>query len=229
MPSTGAATKTTVLDDGLRAHVAANLARFGVARSAPADGRAAAVALTLVEVGYGAGVAGLPEHDQWSREPSLILTRRAAGMRNHPGQWALPGGRLDPGESPQQAALRELAEELGIARSAHHVLGCLDDFATRSGFTITPVVVWGGRAPELVLNPAEVASAHRIRLRELMREDAPMLSREEGVPGEVLRMPIGNSWIAAPTAALLYQFREVCLRGRNTRVAHFEQPRFAWR
>jgi hypothetical protein len=45
----------------------------------------------------------------------------------------------------------------------------------------------------------------------------------------VLRMPVGDSWIAAPTAAVLYQFREVAVQGRSTRVAHYEQPVFAWR
>ena len=78
-------------------------------------------------------------------------------------------------------------------------------------------------------NPAEVASIHRIALAELLRSDAPMLEPSRHGPHPVLRMPIGDSWIAAPTAAMLYQFREVCLLGRDTRVADFDQPDFAWR
>jgi hypothetical protein len=108
------------------------------------------------------------------------------------------------------------------------VLGRLDDFVTRSGFAITPVVVWAGVARRLVPQPGEVASVHRIPIAEFLRADAPWLDHDEGERHAVLRMPVGASWIAAPTAAILYQFREVCLHGRATRVAHFEQPRFAW-
>jgi hypothetical protein len=56
-----------------------------------------------------------------------------------------------------------------------------------------------------------------------------MLSETSTSDAPILRMPVGDDHIAAPTAAILYQFREVCLFGRHTRVAHFEQPEFAWR
>jgi 8-oxo-dGTP pyrophosphatase MutT (NUDIX family) len=150
-------------------------------------------------------------------------------LRNHAGQWALPGGRIDGDETPESAALRELAEEFGLIVDAACILGRLDDFATRSGFAITPVVVWAGPALHLVPNAGEVQSVHRIPAEEFLRADAPMLEVLPGHDHPVLRMPVGTSWIAAPTAALLYQFREVCLLDRPTRVAHFEQPRFAWR
>ena len=78
-------------------------------------------------------------------------------------------------------------------------------------------------------NAAEVASILRIPLGVFLRPDAPRLDREEGVEAPVLRMPVGSGSIAAPTAAMLLQFREVALLGRATRVAHYEQPRFAWR
>ncbi len=191
--------------------------------------RLAAVALTLVEAGLGPDLEGLPNQARWSKAPALLLTKRAGTLRSHPGQWALPGGRLDAGESPEQAALRELAEEVGLDLGAEAVLGRLDDFETRSGFLMMPVVVWGGAATGLRANPAEVASMHRIPLTELLRTDAPLLDVEPGLPAPVLRMPLGSQHIAAPTAAILYQFREVCLCGRPTRVAHYEQPRFAWR
>ena len=78
--------------------------------------------------------------------PGLLITRRATGLRRHSGQWALPGGSREPGESVEETALRELREETGVVVAPDEVLGVLDDFATRSGFLITPVVVWGGPA-----------------------------------------------------------------------------------
>lgn len=199
------------------------------AQGLPTDGRRrAAVAVTLTQEGHGAATASLPQHERWSDAPALLLTRRAAGLRRHGGQWALPGGRIDAGESPEQAALRELAEEVGLVLDAGAVLGRLDDYATRSGYVITPVVVWGGAAADVRPNPDEVASIHRLPLAELLRADAPILNQVRGAKHPVLRMPIGDAWIAAPTAAFLYQFREVVLCGRPTRVAHFDQPRFAW-
>jgi 8-oxo-dGTP pyrophosphatase MutT (NUDIX family) len=189
----------------------------------------AAVAVTLVEEGHGAELAGLPRQAQWSRRAALLLTRRAAGLKRHAGQWSFPGGRMDPGESPEAAALRELHEEVGLLPGPAAVLGRLDDFSTRSGFVITPVVVFAGTAPELELDAGEVASAHRIPLIEFERADAPWLDPLPGSEHPVLRMPVGDTWIAAPTAALIYQLVEWGLRGRGTRVAHYEQPTFAWR
>jgi 8-oxo-dGTP pyrophosphatase MutT (NUDIX family) len=160
---------------------------------------------------------------------ALLLTRRSAKLRNHPGQWAFPGGRLDAGESVIDCALREMSEEVGVHINADQVLGRLDDFVTRSGFVISPVVVWAGAAEETDLNEHEVASIHRIPLTEFLRRDAPKLDVVDHSNQPVLRMPVGDDSIAAPTAAMIYQFREVCLLGRSTRVAHFEQPEFAWR
>jgi len=190
--------------------------------------RLAAVALVITDEGGGADLPAMPRHAAWSGQAALVLTRRSQQLRRHAGQWALPGGRVDDGETPEQTALRELREEVGLVLAPADVLGRLDTFVTRSGFAITPLVLWGGDARSMVADPAEVASIHRIPLAELLRGDAPMLEPLAGSAHPVLKMPVGDNWIAAPTAALLYQFREVCLLGRDTRVAHFEQPLFAW-
>jgi 8-oxo-dGTP pyrophosphatase MutT (NUDIX family) len=140
----------------------------------------------------------------------------------------LPGGRLDPGESPEVAALRELHEEVGVELDPDAVLGRLDDYVTRSGFVITPVVVWAGDV-ELDPNPAEVARAYRVPLGLLDRPDAPRFIAIAESDRPVVQMPLLGSLVHAPTGALLYQAREVLLHGRATRVAHLEQPVWAWR
>jgi 8-oxo-dGTP pyrophosphatase MutT (NUDIX family) len=199
-------------------------------QSLPLDGRrAAAVVLVVCEAGFGADVEGLPRHDTWHDGPALLLTRRAGHLRQHAGQWALPGGRIDAGETAEQAGLRELREEAGVNLGAEAVVGRLDDYATRSGYVITPLVAWAGAVREALAHPDEVASLHRIPLQELLREDAPIVNHPRGRERPVLRMPIGARWIAAPTAAFLLQFREVVLCRRATRVGHFDQPYFAWR
>ena len=220
-------------DDSLKALIEGKLCAFSV-QTAPIEQhpdapQAAAVALAIIDQGRGAELPGFPRHDVWSTQAAVLLTRRSLQLRMHAGQWALPGGRIEAGETAEQAALRELAEEVDLTLEASAILGRLDDFVTRSGFVITPVVVWAGAAHQLAPNPAEVASIHRIPVAEFLREDAPMLDPVEHHEHMVLRMPIGDNWIAAPTAAILYQFREVCLAGRHTRVAHFEQPTFAWK
>jgi 8-oxo-dGTP pyrophosphatase MutT (NUDIX family) len=176
--------------------------------------RAAAVALALVADDEG--------------HACFLLTRRAARLRAHAGQWALPGGRLEPGEAPGDAALRELAEEVGLVRSPDAVLGFLDDYATRSGFVITPVVVWGGDGAELTPDPAEVAAVYRVRLAVLEDPRVPQLRRIPESDRPVISIPMVDSDVHAPTAAIVYQLREVAVHGRATRVAHFEQPVFAW-
>ncbi len=217
------------VDPTLKSRIAARLLAFDVRGHAGGAHRSAAVAVAVTDEGLGADVTGLPRHSTWSQGPALILTRRSAALRDHAGQWALPGGRIDAGETPEQAALRELAEEVDLRLDPDAVLGRLDDFVTRSGFAITPVVIWAGAARDMTPNPHEVQSIHRIPVAELLRADAPMLEQGPDSEHPVLRMPVGDSWIAAPTAAFLYQFREVCVLDREVRVAHFEQPRFAWK
>jgi 8-oxo-dGTP pyrophosphatase MutT (NUDIX family) len=199
----------------MRAEVRHRLAAFPRLAATPTGHRPAAVAVALCTN---------PDGD-----PCFLLTKRAPKMRVHAGQWALPGGRIDDGETPEDAARRELHEELGLLVDATDVLGLLDDYQTRSGFVITPVVVWAGHDPKLVANPAEVAASFVIPLMELDRPDAPRFLTIPESDRPVVQMPLRDHVIHAPTAAVLYQLREVVLHGRATRVSHLEQPVFAWR
>ncbi|MBR1209451.1 CoA pyrophosphatase [Bradyrhizobium sp. JYMT SZCCT0180] len=204
-------------DDATRRNIAELVAAFSRATAdepEPALKRAAVV-IALTESENGA-------------ETAFLLTRRAEGLRSHSAQWALPGGRCDPGETQVQSALRELHEELGLELGEGDVLGLLDDYPTRSGYLITPVVVWASTKAALVPNPAEVASVHRIALDEIEQQDAFSFTKIPESARRVIRFRLAGQHIHAPTAALIYQFSEV-LAGRNTRVAELEQPVFAWK
>jgi 8-oxo-dGTP pyrophosphatase MutT (NUDIX family) len=161
-------------------------------------------------------------------EPAFLLTRRAATLRSHGGQWALPGGSLDAEEATTDAALRELREEVGLNLDGSSVLGLLDDYATRSGFVITPVVVWAGAlSAPLEPHAPEVAELYVVPLSAIDVEPRFHAIPESDAP--VIQLPLFDRFVHAPTGAVLYQFRELALHGRTTRVAHFEQPVFAWR
>ncbi|MED5340276.1 MAG: CoA pyrophosphatase [Pseudomonadota bacterium] len=221
--------RSILCDQPLRVLIEQRLDQFSVRRANQEGLRQAAVAVVVTDVGPGADLPGIEDSRSWSDHAALILTRRAESLRKHSGQWAFPGGRVEPGETLIEAALREMRDEIGVDLPQSNVLGCLDDFVTRSGFAMTPVVVWGGNGLVTQADPSEVASVHRIPLSEFCRDDAPQLSYTDTSDHPVLRMPVGDDAIAAPTAALIYQFREVCLLDQPTRVAHFEQPEFAWR
>ena len=199
----------------LRERVARHLAAFDRVAAAPAGHGQAAVALALIDDANG--------------DDCVVLTRRPVDMSRHPGQFALPGGRIDPGESVEQAARRELAEEVGLALDAGATLGLLDDFVTRSGWVITPVVLWGGAGVELVPCPSEVAEVYRVPLASFMDDEVVGLDSIAESDRPVLSLRIVGTRVFAPTAAILLQLREVALRGLATRVAHYEQPLFAWR
>ena len=205
-------------DDATRRNIAASCAAFArLPESEPAPAlKRAAVAIALVEA------------DAAAEGTALLLTRRAAGLRAHRSQWALPGGRCDEGETPVEGALRELREELGLELGPDDVLGLLDDYPTRSGYLITPVVVWAAASAAMSPNPSEVASVHRIALENIERRDAFDFVAIPESTRRVIRFRHAGQFIHAPTAALIYQFREV-LDGRNTRVAELEQPVFAWK
>jgi 8-oxo-dGTP pyrophosphatase MutT (NUDIX family) len=185
-------------------------------QAAPGDGlRHAAVAIALMGNRRG--------------EACFVMTLRRATLRSHAGQFALPGGRLEAGESPEDAARRELAEEIGLDVPSEAVLGCLDDYVSRSGHLITPVVVWGGAVPRLTPCTTEVEEIYEVPLAHLDRPGNPHLYRIPQSPRPVIYLSLLETTVFAPTAALLYQFSEVALHGRQTRVADFEQPTFAWR
>jgi 8-oxo-dGTP pyrophosphatase MutT (NUDIX family) len=202
-------------DEILRARILANLRAHERSIELGRPLRPAAVAMTVVADTHG--------------NACFVITRRVSSLRNHSGQWALPGGRIDEGEDAVGAALRELGEEVGLDLDREDALGLLDDYPTRSGFCITPVVVWGGSDVTLRPSPREVAEAHRPRIADL---DAPGIPKlfDLGVSDRpVLSVRILGQDIFAPTAAIIYQFREVAIHGRSTRVVHYDQPPFAWK
>lgn len=234
-------------DDALHDQVRARLA--GHERRAVTDPtkRHAAVAVVLVDSELGEDRVDPAPVDEWiggrpmpeegldgrmvdvSGGAAFLLCRRTSRLRSHPAQWALPGGRLDPGEDAVDAALRELDEEVGVTLPHSSVLGLLDDYPTRSGYVITPVVIWGGGRLDLRPAPDEVVAVYRVGLHQLQRDDSPRFITIPESPRPVVQIPLGNDLIHAPTGAVLLQLRWLCLEGRTDPVDDLEQPVFAWK
>jgi 8-oxo-dGTP pyrophosphatase MutT (NUDIX family) len=202
-------------DTSLRERIAANLSRRAHAPLEEGALKRAAVCVIVTSDGEG--------------EAALVLTRRAEHLSTHSGQFALPGGRVDAGETPLEAARREAREEIGLELAPAAFLGRLDDYPTRSGYLITPLVAWVDEGARLAPNPAEVASLYRVPLADLSRPGSPQFVAIPESDRPVIRYPLLGTLIHAPTAAVLYQFMEVAVHGRETRIAHLEQPVWAWR
>jgi ADP-ribose pyrophosphatase YjhB (NUDIX family) len=235
-------------DDALRERIAGNLSAHRRRTVTDPDRRHAAVAVLVVDSDVGEdrvdplppadderAMAGLVAHgldgrmENVSGGAAIVLCRRASRLNAHAGQWALPGGRVDDGESAIEGALRELDEELGVTLGHDSILGLLDDYPTRSGYVITPVVLWGGGRLDLRPSPDEVAAAYRIGLHELSRPDSPRFIDIPESDRPVVQVPLGNDLIHAPTGAVLVQFRWLGLEANPSPVDGFEQPVFAWR
>ena len=202
-------------DAALRALVTHNLG-LRPATSLPERGfKRAAVCLILTDDGAG--------------RAALVLTLRAKHLSAHSGQFALPGGRVDAGESAMEAALREVREEVGLELAREAVLGRLDDYPTRSGYLITPLVAWAPDDACMCASPQEVDVIYRVPLAELGRPGSPEFAAIPESDQPVIRYPLLGTLVHAPTAAVMYQFMEVAVHGRATAVAHLEQPVWAWR
>lgn len=237
---------TVRYDDALREQVRSRLA--GHERRAVTDPtkRHAAVAVVLVDSELGEDRVDPAPVDDWiagrpmpedldgrmvdvSGGAAFLLCRRASRLTSHAAQWALPGGRLDPGETVVQAALRELDEEVGLRIPDTSVLGLLDDYPTRSGYVITPVVIWGGGRLDPRPAPDEVVAVYRVGLHQLLRDDSPRFITIPESHRPVVQIPLGGDLIHAPTGAILLQLRWLALEGRHDPVDGLEQPVFAWR
>ncbi len=206
----------TTFDPGLRTRIARNLASLPPLAEPGAQGLKRAAVLVVVA-------------DDGEGNAALVLTRRAERLNTHAGQFALPGGRIDAGETAVEAALREAREEINLELAADAILGQLDDYPTRSGYLITPLVAWAARDARMEANPAEVAAIYRVPFGVLDHPGSPEFVSIAESDRPVIRYPMLGTTIHAPTAAVMYQFVEVALHGRATRVAHLEQPVWAWR
>ena len=238
---------TISYDEALREQIRAHLASHDRHTVTDPTKRHAAVAVVLVDSALGEDRVDPAPVDDWidgrempeagldgrmvdvSGGAAFLLCRRASRLSSHAAQWALPGGRVDPGETAIDAALRELDEEVGVALSDSTVLGLLDDYPTRSGYVITPVVIWGGGRLDLHPAPDEVVAVYRVGLHQLQRDDSPRFITIPESPRPVVQIPLGNDLIHAPTGAVLLQLRWLCLEGRHDPVDGLEQPVFAWK
>lgn len=232
-------------DAALRDRIRTHLTGYERRTVADPSKRRAAVAVVLVDSESGEDRVDPAPVDAWIADrpmpddldgrmvdvaggAAFLLCRRTSRLSSHAAQWALPGGRLDPGETEVDAALRELDEEVGLRLPDSAVLGLLDDYPTRSGYVITPVVLWADGRADLHPSPDEVVAVYRVGLHQLQRADSPRFVTIPESLRPVVQIPLGNDLIHAPTGAVLLQVRWLCLEGRRDRVDQLEQPVFAW-
>ncbi|WP_109212237.1 MULTISPECIES: CoA pyrophosphatase [Microbacterium] len=156
-------------------------------------------------------------------DTQFVIIERANRGRNA-GQWALPGGKLEEGESALDAAIREAQEEVDLPVSGVEVLGELDDFVTVTGFTITPFVFVAPPAWKPRAIADEVQSVHCLEVATLSSEDVVhWFTQPNG--SSLLQMWLREDMhMHAPTGAILLQFRELALFGRDIDVSALTQP-----
>ena len=137
--------------------------------------------------------------------PSVLLTRRAAHLTNHAGQVSFPGGRIELGETPEQAALRESAEEIGLDPRLPRLAGRMPSHRTGTGYDITPILGMIEPGFTLTPDPAEVALAFEFPLAILLDPAAPRRERKEwkGRMREYWVWPHGEHFIWGATATIL--------------------------
>ena len=138
-------------------------------------------------------------------EPGVLLTQRASHLNNHAGQVSFPGGRIDPGESPEQAALREAFEEVALDPALPRIAGRLPRHLTGTGYEITPVLASLHPGFTLVPSPDEVEAAFELPLSVLLDPAAPRRERAEwkGRMREYWVWPHGEHFIWGATATIL--------------------------
>lgn len=141
----------------------------------------------------------------YGSKPGVVLTKRTSTLTKHAGQVAFPGGRMDPGETAEQTALREAFEEVGLMPDSVEVTGRLPDYTTGTNYLITPVLglLKPGFIPNLAV--AEVASLFELPLRVLLDPAAPYRQQAEfqGKMREFWVWPHAEHHIWGATAAIL--------------------------
>jgi 8-oxo-dGTP pyrophosphatase MutT (NUDIX family) len=143
-------------------------------------------------------------------EPMVLLTQRTSHLKEHSGQIAFPGGKIDADETPRDAALRETEEEIGLSRNAVEPLGFLDLYMTTLGYRIVPVIARVKPPFELVLNKAEVDETFEVPLAFLMeRVNLQRHSREgQGMTRSYYAIPFEKRYIWGVTAGILRNLHE---------------------
>ncbi len=148
--------------------------------------------------------------------PTVLLTQRAAHLRDHAGQISLPGGRLEPGEDPMAAALREAQEEIGLPADRVEVLGELRPYLTGTGFRIHPVVGWVDPPERFTTDPFEVEELFELPVGFMLdpanhRRDS---YERNGRRRQFYVLPYDGRYIWGATAGILVNFARV-LRGAS--------------